>query len=64
MEGLDAPRQPLCKGQVRVHLRVGPCVVQVDDLMLGPDAVDSAEPLNEAHRVPVQVVVDHPGAIL
>ena len=49
---------------VVVKLDVGPEVHQLDLRVLRPDAVDAAEPLHDAHGVPVNVVVHQVVAVL
>ena len=43
---------------VLLELDVGPEVDELDALVRRADAVDAAEPLDDPHRVPVDVVVD------
>ena len=49
---------------VLVQLHVGPEVDQLDDAVARAESVDAAEALDDAHRVPVDVVVDQVVAVL
>ena len=47
---------------VKRHIR--PVVNQLDDVVLGTDTVNTAEALNDADRIPVDIVVDEVVAVL
>ncbi len=59
-----APAHPLLQVDVLVQLHVGPEVDQLDAGVGRADAVDAPEALDDAHRVPVDVVVDQTVAVL
>ena len=64
MERLDAIVQPLGKGETGINRHVGPHIVQVDNVVFRSYAIHPSEALYETDRVPVQIVVQHPGAVL
>ena len=55
---------PFLEVDVLVQRDVGPVVDELDAGVDGADAVDPAEALNDADRVPVDVVVDQVVAVL
>ena len=59
-----AAADPLLEVDVLLQLHVGPEVHQLDALVGGANAVDPAEALDDANRVPVDVVVDQLVAVL
>ena len=64
VEQHHAAAHPLLQVDVLLQLHVGPEVDELDALVRRADAVDAAEALDDAHRVPVDVVVDEPVAVL
>ena len=64
VEQHHAAADPLFQVDVLLQLHVGPEVDELDALVGRADAVDAAEALDDAHRVPVDVVVDEPVAVL
>ena len=64
VEQHHAAAHPLLEVDVLLQLHVGPEVDELDALVGRADAVDAAEALDDAHRVPVDVVVDEPVAVL
>ena len=64
VEQHHAAADPLLEVDVLLQLHVGPEVDELDALVGRADAVDAAEALDDAHRVPVDVVVDEPVAVL
>ena len=64
VEQHHAAADPLLQVDVLLQLHVGPEVDELDALVGRADAVDAAEALDDAHRVPVDVVVDQPVAVL
>ena len=59
-----AAADPLFEVDVLLQLHVRPEVDELDALVGRADTVDAAEPLDDAHRVPVDVVVDDRVAVL
>ena len=59
-----AAADALFEVDVFLQLHVGPEVDELDALVGRADAVDAAEALDDAHRVPVDVVVDDGVAVL
>ena len=55
---------PFLEVNVFIQGNIGPVVHQLDGLVDGADTVDPAEPLNDANRVPVDVIVDQVIAVL
>ena len=49
---------------VLIQLDVGPVVDKLDYVVGGADSVDAAETLNNAHRIPVNIVIDEIVTIL
>ena len=64
VEQHHAAADALFEVDVLLQLHVGPEVDELDALVGRADAVDAAEALDDAHRVPVDVVVDEPVAVL
>ena len=64
VEQHHAAAHALLEVDVLLQLHVGPEVDELDALVGRADAVDAAEALDDAHRVPVDVVVDEPVAVL
>ena len=55
---------PFLEIDVFIQRNVGPIVHQLDGLVDGADAVDPTESLNDANRIPVDVIVDQVIAVL
>ncbi len=49
---------------VLVEVHVGPVVDQLDTFVRRADTVDAAKTLDDTHRIPMDVVVDHHVAVL
>ena len=64
IEQHHAAADALFEVDVFLQLHVGPEVDELDALVGRADAVDAAEALDDAHRVPVDVVVDEVVAVL
>ena len=64
VEQHHAAADPLFQVDVLLQLHVGPEIDELDALVGRADAINAAEALNDAHRVPVDVVVDQPVAVL
>ena len=64
VEQHHAAADALFQVDVLLQLHVGPEVDELDALVGRADAVDAAEPLDDADRVPVDVVVDDRVAVL
>ena len=64
VEQHHAAAHALLEVDVLLQLHVGPEVDELDAVVGRADAVDAAEALDDAHRVPVDVVVDEPVAVL
>src|SRR6185295_6950381 len=64
IEQHHAAAHPLLEVDVLLELHVGPEVHELDTVVGRADAVNTPEALDDAHRVPVDVVVDQPVAVL
>ena len=64
VEQHHAAAHPLLQAQVFLEFHVGPEVHELDAFVGCAEPVDAPEALDDAHRVPVDVVVDEPVAIL
>ena len=64
IEQHHAAADALFEVDVLLQLHVGPEVDELDALVVRADTVDAAKPLDDAHRVPVDVVVDDGVAVL
>ena len=49
---------------VIVEFHIGPIVNQLNDFVAAPDTIDASKALNDAHWIPVNVVVDKIVAVL
>ena len=58
------PLTPLLQVDVFLQFHVGPEIDELDALVGRADAINAAEALNDAHGIPVDVVVDQPVAVL
>ena len=59
-----ATADPLFQVDVLVQLHIRPEVDELDALVGRADTVNAAEALDDAHRIPMDVVVDQPVAVL
>src|SRR5690606_18163207 len=59
-----AALHPLLEIYVLIEADVGPKIDHLNHGVLRPDAVDTAETLDDPHRIPMNVIVDHEVAVL
>ena len=64
VEQHHATAHALFQTQILLEFQVGPEVHELNARVGGADAVDASEALDDAYRVPVDVVVDEPIAVL